>query len=205
MFGGPPILARMDRASLTDRPRSRSREADMTRSRGQRFDPARLHQISDIGTTIDFSGRDVRHSCPPAPAGPSSCGYSIPASARDPMPITLRNVRPDAAAKLRQLESGAAALDRAARDLIPEELRHRLRPRRPLRVTIKARAYLRYLRPAGHAAESSLAALARTTPHIAAGFRVLRGLLADVLFCISLSGAVLVALALAIMLVAPPA
>ncbi len=130
---------------------------------------------------------------------------AIPASARDPMPITLRNVRPDAAAKLRQLESGAAALDRAARDLIPEELRHRLRPRRPLRVTIKARAYLRYLRAAGHAAESSLASLARTAPHIAAGFRFLRGLLADAVFCISLSGAVLVALALAIMLVAPPA
>jgi hypothetical protein len=118
------------------------------------------------------------------------------------MPITLRNVRPDAAAKLRQLEVGAAALDRAARDLIPEELRHRTGPRLPAKVAVKARSYLG---PAARAVRTSLATLARTAPYIATALRALRSVLADAVLCISLSTAMLLAFALIVLLVAPPA
>jgi len=131
-------------------------------------------------------------------------GSSITASAMvaDPMPITLRNIRPDAAAKLRQLEVGAAALDRAARDLIPEELRHQTKPKRPASVAVKAKAYLE---PASQAVGGALASLAAAAPYIAAALRTLRGLLADAVLCISLAGAMLFALALVVLLLAPPA
>ncbi len=118
------------------------------------------------------------------------------------MPITLRNVQPDAAAKLRQLEVGAAALDRAVRDMIPEELRQQIGPRLPRRAVVKARAYFG---PAYAALRSTLAALARAMPYVAAALRTLRALVADALLCISAAGAVLLALALAILIVAPPA
>jgi hypothetical protein len=118
------------------------------------------------------------------------------------MPITLRNVRPDAAAKLRQLEVGAAVLDRAARDLIPEELRHQMPYRPPATAAAKASDYLR---PASRAVSSSLASLARALPYLATAFRTLRGLVADTLLCISIAGAALLALALLVVIVAPPA
>ncbi len=118
------------------------------------------------------------------------------------MPITLRNVRPDAAAKLRQLEVGAAAVDRAARDLIPEELRHRTGPPLADRVAVKAKAYLG---PVSHAVNSSLASLASALPYVATALRTLRALVVDALLCIFLAGAVLFFLALVILVLAPPA
>jgi hypothetical protein len=118
------------------------------------------------------------------------------------MPITLRNVRPDVAAKLRQLEVGAAAVDRAARDLFPAELRDEAGPGLPRRVAVKTRAYLR---PAYQAAHASLAWAARAWPHVMSALRTLRGLVADALMCLSLACGVLIALALVVVCVAPPA
>lgn len=117
------------------------------------------------------------------------------------MPITLRNVRPDAAAKLRQLEVGAAAVDRAARDLIPAELQYQRGPPLADRMAVKAKAVLG---PASHAVSSSLAVLVSALPYAALAIRIIRRLLADALLCISLSAAVLLVLTLVVAILAPP-
>jgi hypothetical protein len=120
----------------------------------------------------------------------------------DPMLIKLRHVRPDAAAKLRQLEVGAAALDRAVRDLVPQELRQQLKSPILRGPTARARAHLR---PVFGALRSSLASLERGIPYLAAALRILLGLLAEAVLCIALAFAVLLALALVITILAPPA
>ncbi len=118
------------------------------------------------------------------------------------MTMTLRHVRPDAAAKLRQLEVGAAAVDRAARDLIPAELRRQPKTRLLLKRAVRGAAYLR---PALALIRSSRDSLNRSVPYVATALRTLRGLLVDAAFCVSLAFALLFVSALVVLILAPPA
>jgi hypothetical protein len=118
------------------------------------------------------------------------------------MAMTLRHVRPDAAAKLRQLEVGAAAVDRAARDLIPAELRSQPKARLLLKRAVRGAAYLRLV--LGFV-RSSQDALSRSVPHVATALRTLRGLVVDAVFCVSLAFALLLASTLVVLILAPPA
>jgi len=119
------------------------------------------------------------------------------------MPVTLRYIHPDAAAKLEQLEVGTAVLERVARDLAPLNRRRSTNSRRIRKSMLTA---WQYLRPTYLAVRSALVAMDRAvrSPHLATAFRILHGALSEAAKCLLLAFAILFALALVIGLLAPP-
>jgi hypothetical protein len=122
--------------------------------------------------------------------------------------VTLRNLRPDVAAKLDQLEVGAAVLERDARNSVAAEILLDYRQARE-RLIRRRRALSACLSPfllAYRLLRRSFAALARAarSPHLATALRILRGWLGQGAIYLSLASAVLIVLAGAIVLLAPP-
>jgi len=120
------------------------------------------------------------------------------------MSVTLPFVRPDLAAKLRQLEAETDALERVARDAAPAQLRHHRGARHIRRLAISTQA--RLLRPAHRVVRSSLAFCnqAARSPHVATTFRYIRGWLSECVKYLWPVCAVLFGLVLVILLLAPP-
>jgi len=120
------------------------------------------------------------------------------------MPVTLRNIQPDAGSRLRQLEAATDVLEQVARAVAPPKLRRHLISSLVRRWTISARA--RLLRPAQRAASSALAWAegARHSPGGAAALRYIGGWLSETARYLAYVAVVLLALAFVIGLLAPP-
>jgi len=116
------------------------------------------------------------------------------------MARTLRTLRPDAAAKLDQLEVGASLLEQAVRNAIAEPY---LPPSPPFARRLLT-SVSSQLGPKLRVVRSLIVLLGRVVPHLAAALRFGRGLLVDAVKCIAVAFGVLLALALLIGLVAPP-
>jgi hypothetical protein len=120
-----------------------------------------------------------------------------------PVPaVTLISIRSDLALKLEQLEVRAAVLERDAREALPFEL-----SQRPVPLS-------QWVLSAVTAALGSGTRLARgaTTwlgsvihsPRLTFALRVVRGRLYDAVLCVVATGVVLLAVAVALLVVAPP-
>jgi hypothetical protein len=122
--------------------------------------------------------------------------------------VTLKNLRPDVAAKLDQLEVGAAVLERDARNSVAAEILLEYRQARA-RLIRRRRALSACLSPfllTYRLLRSSFVLSARVmrSPHLATALRVLHGWLRQGAIFLSLACAALIVLAGAIMLLAPP-
>jgi hypothetical protein len=116
--------------------------------------------------------------------------------------ITLRSVRSDLAYKLEQLEVRAAMLERDAREAVPFEL-----PPQP--VPLSQQILSAATVAIGSANRATLTAAvwlgsAIRSPRLAFALRVVRGCLNDAVLCVAITGVVLLAVALAFLIVAPP-
>lgn len=118
------------------------------------------------------------------------------------MPVTLRHVQPDAGHKLRQLETGAAELERAARESIPPELLPQPTPQHLRKLADKANAYGQV--PISYARRVK-ATLRRWAKPVAGAIRTTVGLITETAFYVVLALGGLFVLAIAILLLAPPA
>jgi hypothetical protein len=120
------------------------------------------------------------------------------------MPATLRHINPHAGARLRELEAATDVLEQVARAVASPKLHPHPYAKLARRCTVTARA--RLLRPAHRAASSALARAerARRSPGGAAAFRYIGGWLSETARYLVYVAAVLLALALAIGLRAPP-
>ena len=118
------------------------------------------------------------------------------------MPVTLRYVRPDLGAKLRQLEAETDELHQAARARAPAPRRHPAM-RALNRLAVSAWAYAG--RPAHRFARSLLARLAPAVRslHLAAVTRFVAGWLSDSMRRPLSAIAILLAVGLLILLIAP--
>jgi len=119
------------------------------------------------------------------------------------MPVTLRYILPDAGTKLRQLEAGTTALEQDLRDSDPTALRRQTGSRFIRRLALSVWLFLW---PAYCVARGSLVSFDRTvrSPRLATALRIFRGCLSEGIWYLSLAFGILLVLALAIMLVAPP-
>ena len=118
------------------------------------------------------------------------------------MPVTLRHVQPDAGHKLRQLETSAAELERAARESIPPELLPQPAPRHLRKLADKANAYGKV--PLSHIQRAHAAARRWAKP-VAGAIRATIGLITETAFYVILALGGLFAVAALILLLAPPA
>lgn len=116
--------------------------------------------------------------------------------------ITPRSVRSDLAYKLEQLEVRAAVLERDAREALRFEF-----PPRPVplgeRAVAAATAFIGSGIRLFRATVAWLISVARS-PRLAFALRVVRGRLADAVLCVAVTGVMLLAAALALLIVAPP-
>lgn len=134
-----------------------------------------------------------------------------PSVSVDPMPITLRGLRPEVASKLAQLEAGAEVLERDAKEC--REALVELGLASPL-----IHRQLSWLRTAYHlwmrllaviavtrrAATGSFEGIKKTSPHVATGLRVTWGILREGVLYVAISVALLIPFVLGILLLAPP-
>jgi hypothetical protein len=116
--------------------------------------------------------------------------------------VTLRSVRSDLALKLEQLEVRAAVLERDARKALPFELPPRQVPFGRRVLSVVTAAIGSGTRLTGGAA-TWLGSVIHG-PRLAFALRVVRGSLTDAVLCVAITGVVLLAAALALMIIAPP-
>lgn len=118
------------------------------------------------------------------------------------MPVTLRHVRPDLGAKLRQLEADTKALHEVARTMGPVPRRHPA-VRLLNRIAVWSWGYVG--RPAYRAVGSALALAIRSacSPHLAAALRYFTGSLSEGIRHPLSACAIFLALALLVLLIAP--
>jgi len=119
------------------------------------------------------------------------------------MPVTLRYILPDAGTKLRQLEAGTTDLEEDVRNSIPTALRRQTGGRIIRRLALSA---WHFLWPAYRVVRASLVASDRAlrSPRLATTLRMARAWLSEGTWYLSLAFGILLALALVILLVAPP-
>ena len=118
------------------------------------------------------------------------------------MPVTLRHIQPDAGRKLRQLETGAAELEQAARKSVSPELLPQPAPHHLRGLADKANDFQKRQLSRLHRARELLRSAMKP---VAGVLRSTFGLISETAFYALLALGVLCAVALAIMLLAPPA
>lgn len=119
------------------------------------------------------------------------------------MPVTLRYIRPDFAAKLAELETSTAALEQDVRNSVPTALRRQTGSRIVRRLVLSAWVFLL---PTHRVVRGALASVDRTvhSPRLATALRIIHGWLSEGIWYLSWAFGMLLALALVIVLVAPP-
>lgn len=119
------------------------------------------------------------------------------------MPVTLRYILPDAGAKLRQLEAGTAALEEDVRGSLPTALRRQTGSRIIRKLVLSVWVFLL---PTYRVVRGSLASFDRSvrSPRVATALRIIHAWLSESIWYLSLAFGALLALALVILLVAPP-